>query len=180
VAHKFDRSTSDPYVEAAHEIEQRMVSGTDGLQAGAQTQLFDALSNAVVCALGDVAAAAFRFGVNEPEQLKGLAEAICKCAETTLLSYQGEVKADAALQTLETDPRLVNLPPEQQERLRREIGKTRQLESLLSDTRRLPDLLDLAGEVGLYVPDEVAEGGEIVMTTHPTPTQPESVPSRGG
>ena len=67
---------------------------------------------------------------------------------------------------------VVDLPAEQQERLGREVQKTRELEALILDTRRLPDLLDLAGQIGLHVPDDLADSGEIVMTDHPTPMAP--------
>ena len=170
MAHSFDRADVDPYVEAAHQIEENMVSGTDALEADAETQAFDTLSNVLVSAVGDIAATAFRLGINDPGQLRGLAKAIGRSAEAIMLAYRGEIDPEPALQAIESDPRLQDLPAEQQERIGREVERTRQLEGLITHTRRLPDLLDLAGQVGLHVPPEVAEGGDIVMTTHPTPT----------
>jgi hypothetical protein len=98
------------------------------------------------------------------------------------MSYQGEVDSEPVFRALQSDPRLSNLPAEQKERLGRELQKTRQLEELILDARRLPDLLDFAGQVGLHVPNDVAESGDIVMTTHPTPTAPtaESLPRDRG
>jgi hypothetical protein len=179
MAHKFDRTTYDPYADAAHNIEQNMVTGDFAYEADAQSQVYDTLSNVVVSALGDIAATAFRLGINDPGRLRGLATAISKSAEGVLLSYQGEVDSRPVLEALRTDHRLMELPAEQQSRLAREIEKTRQLEDVVLTARRLPDLLDLAGQLGLHVPDDVVERGDIIMTTHPTPTHPtaSSIPS---
>jgi hypothetical protein len=170
MAHKFDRNKVDPYAEAAHQIEENMESGGASLDADSETQAFDTLSNAVVTAIGDVAATAFRLGINDPGRLQGLAQAVAKSAEPVILAYQGEVDPEPALTAIESDPRFGELVPEQRDRLAREVAKTRHLEELLPATRRLPDLLDLAGQIGLHVPSEVAEGGQVVMSTHPTPT----------
>jgi hypothetical protein len=170
MAHKFNRDKVDPYSEAAHQIEENMDSGEDSIDADSQTQAFDTLSNAVVTAIGDVAATAFRLGINDPGRLEGLAEAVANSAKPVILAYQGEVDPEPAFAAIESDPRLGDLVPEQRDRLTREVAKTRHLEELLPTTRRLPDLLDLAGQVGLHVPAEVAEAGEVVMTTHPTST----------
>jgi hypothetical protein len=182
MAHKFDRERVDPYAEAAHAIEGNLVAGNYGYQADAESQVFDTLSNAIVTALGDVAASAFRLGVDDLKQMEGLAAAVSACADAVFTSYLGEVDPEPALQAVAKDPRLDELPEEQQNRLMREIDRTREIENLVVTARRLPDLLDLAGEIGLYVPDEVMESGDVVMTTHPTPTNADesALPSNRG
>jgi hypothetical protein len=172
MAHKFNRERVDPYAEAAHAVEENLVTGTAGYEADAESQVFDSLSNVIVTALGDVAATAFRLGISDRRQMEGLASAVAHCADAVFTSYVGEVDPEPALQAVAKDPRLDSMPAEQQNRLMREIERTRQVEHLVTTARRLPDLLDLAGQIGLYVPDEVMESGEIVMTTHPTPTEP--------
>jgi hypothetical protein len=170
VAHKFDRTSTDPYAEAAHHVEQNMVTGDAALAGDADSQVFDTVSNAVVTSLGDIAAVAFRLGITDRGQLRGLASAIGRTAETVLLSYQGEVDPQPAFEAIAQDPRLDDLPEEQQKRIMREIEKTRDLETLILDARRLPDLLDLAGQVGLYVPDELLDTGDALMGARHTPS----------
>lgn len=163
MAHSFDRRQVDPYAEAAHQIEGNMHRGEFASGADAESQVFDALANAVVSALGDVAATAFRLGIDDRAALAGLGAAIARCAPAILQAYQGEVRPEPALEAVLQAPRLDGLPAEQEDRIRREVEKTRQLEELLLDARRLPDLLELAGSVGLTVPDDLMESGDPVM-----------------
>ena len=97
MAHKFDRNKRDPYVEAARQVEEHLYSRRGGLKAGAGEELYGALGDAIVTALGDIGAQAFRYGVNQPEQVKGLARAVAAVAQTVLLSYLGEVDPQPAL-----------------------------------------------------------------------------------
>ena len=62
------------------------------------------------------------------------------------------------------------LTPEPKSKLAREIADTRQLEKLLLHAKRLPDLVDLAGSLDLYVPDELMEEGTVLLARHPAPT----------
>jgi len=179
MAHLFDRTGTDPYATAGESVAEHLTLTDAGYEADADSQVYDALANAVVTAIGDIGAQALRMGVDEPSQLKGLADAIEDVAEAVLLAYRGEGSPEPALQALESDPRLEQLVPEQQDRLRREIEKTRAIETHLLAARRLPDLLDLAGQTGLYVPDEVMEGGEVMLARHPAPTAGESPAATG-
>jgi len=168
MSHRFDRSAKDPYLESAEEVVQNLSVGSGGDAAAASDQLYDVLSNAIVTALGDVGAAAFRQGVCDPNQMKGLARAIGRVSETVLLAYAGEVEAEPAIESIENDPRLPGLPPEPQDKLRRELEKTRQLEGLLLNAKRLPDLIDYAGSLGMIVPDETMETGRVLLGGRPT------------
>ncbi len=170
MSHTFDRNQIDPYAEAAHQVTQRMDQGNTGIQADAEEQPIDVLSNAVVTALGDIGAAAYRHGINDPDRLAGLAEAINALSKNVLLAYRGEVDSEPVFQALLNDPRLEQLPPEPRDKLLREINNTREYEALATRAKRLPDLLDLAGSLGLYVADEVSESGTQLLGEHPTPT----------
>ncbi|HEX6506503.1 MAG TPA: hypothetical protein VF221_02620 [Chloroflexota bacterium] len=163
MAHLFDRSRNDPYAKATREVESSETITTEGYERDAEQMLYDILSNAIVTALGDVGAQALRQGVTGRDALRGLARAVARSSEDTLLAYAGEVDPEPALRALETDPRRERLTAEDLVALDREIGKTRQLEMLLLDARRLPDLLDYAGELGLHLPDETAESGARVL-----------------
>src|SRR5947209_245196 len=97
MAHRFDRSTHDPYTETAREIEANLFTGQGAYQAGAGEQIYDTLSNAIVSSLGDIAAQAYRNGVNEPEQMKRLSKAVARACDAVFLSYAGEVDPRPAL-----------------------------------------------------------------------------------
>jgi hypothetical protein len=170
MAHKFDRDSIDPYGRAAEEISQNLDQSDGNVEADAGQQLFDDLGDAIVTALGDIAATAYRLGVNDPNRLRGLARTVSALSEEVLLAYAGDVDAEPALQALASDPRMERLGPENRMQLERQIEGTRQLEQQLMQARRLPQLLNLAGGLGLYVPDEVMEGGELLLGRHPTPT----------
>jgi hypothetical protein len=170
MAHRFQRAKSDVFADSAHQVEGFVFIGSAGYRGGANEELYDALSNAIVSALGDIAFQAFRRGVNDPKQIRGLAKAVARMSEEVLTSYLGEVDPEGALQAIENDPRLAALPETARETFRREIEKTRQLEHLLLDARRIPDLLDFAGDLGLHIPDEVMEQGTVLLGEHPTPT----------
>lgn len=173
MAHKFDRTGKDPYVEAAHQLERNLFSGRKNFDAGASEELYDTLSNAIVTALGDVAAQAFRYGVQDPKQLKGLARAVAGVSECVFSTYVGEVDADPAIQGILDDARFPSLSPEAQNKLRREIESTRKLEQLLLCARRVPDLIDFAGSQGLHLQDEALEEGTLLVSRHPAPTASE-------
>lgn len=166
MAHKFNRTDHDPYVEAAHQIENNAFTSQDGIAAGASEDIFSSIATAIVTALGDIGAEAFRHGMNEPDQLKGIAKAVSKCAETVLLSYEGEVAPDPVLQAVEQDPRRENLTPVDAEQLTREIEKTRQLEHLLLNSRRLPQLIDLAASLGLREHADAIDQGTLLVPGH--------------
>ena len=170
MAHKFDRSKADPYVEAAHEVERHVFSGREGYGAGAEEELYGALGDAIVTALGDIAAQAFRLGVNQPSQISGLARAVADTAQAVITSYEGEVDPEAALKAIQSDSRFDTLTPEVKERLVREIEKTRQLESLVLDARRIPDLIDFAGSLGLQIHEDELEQGTLLVSAGHTPT----------
>ena len=163
MAHKFDRSKKDPYVEATQQVEREVFQSRGGVEAGAGEEIFGTLGDAVVTALGDIAHVAARYGVNQPEQVKRLAKAVADVSEDVLASYAGEVDPEPALLALEKDPRVSRLTPEAQDKLKREIEKTRQLESLVLHAQRLPHLIDFAGSLGLVVrEDEIDEGALLV------------------
>ena len=170
MAHIFDTSGKNPYVEASKEIESRSFAGDIGIDAGAQDDVTSALTNALVTALGDIAATAYRYGVSEPERIKELAHCVAKSAETILAAYRGEVSPEGALQALEDGDRVQGLTSVNQDKLKREIEKTRQLEHLVLNARRLPDLLDFAGSLDLIVPEEALDQGEILLSADHTPT----------
>lgn len=173
MAHKFARDPKDPYVEAGRQVEQHVMASRSGFEAGAGDELYDALGDAIVDALGDVAAESFRHGVNTPERMKHLAQAIAAAAEPVLLAYQGEVDPEPTLHAIEQDDRVATLSPEAKEKLSREIQNTRQLESLLLHARRLPDLIELAGSLGLHIEEDAIDQGELLV---PGPTSPRSAP----
>jgi hypothetical protein len=169
MVHKFKDGKTDVYADSAHQVENLVFIGTRGLKGGADEELYDALSNAIVSALGDIAFQAFRRGVSDSKQIKGLAKAVAHVSEAVLSRYQGEADPEGALHAIESDPRLAELPETARERFKKEIEKTRQLEHLLLQARRLPDLLDFAGELGLHIPDEVMEEGTVLLAEHHTP-----------
>lgn len=163
MAHKFDRAGKDPYAEAARQVESKLPVDRLGLDAAASEDLFSTLGDAIVTALGDVAAQAFRHGISDPDRLHRLAAAVGAAAETILLSYRGEVDPEPALQSLESDPRLAGLPRVDQDDLKQEVENTRQLESLLLHARRLPALLDFAGSLGLQVREDAVDEGAVLV-----------------
>ena len=163
MAHKFDRSKKDPYVEAAHRVESEVFQSRGGFSAGAEEELYGTLGDAIVTALGDVANVAFRLGVNQPEQVEGLAKAVEKASKAVFESYLGEVDPEPALVAIESDPRLSELTPEDKDKLTREIQKTRQYEALVLDARRLPDLIDFAGSLGLRVQEDAIDEGALLV-----------------
>jgi len=172
MAHKFDRTDKDPYVEAAHELENNLFTESQEYEAGAGEQLYDELSNAIVTALGDIAAQAFRNGVDDPRQLEGLARAVAGVSKTVLTTYVGETDSDPALGSIPDDPRFASLSPENQTKLCREIENTRELEKLLLHAKRVPDLIDLAGSLGLHLSEDALEEGTLLVQRHPAPTPP--------
>lgn len=163
MSHRFDRSKRDVYSDAAKEINKRVFSHGTGADAAGRDELFDALSNAIVSALGDIAEQAYRRGVHDPSRLKGLAQAVMHLSEEVILSYRGEVDPEGALKSIESDPRIGTLSDEDRDQLAREIDKTRRLEHLLLDARRIPDLIDLAGSFDLRIPDEVMDEGRVLL-----------------
>jgi hypothetical protein len=169
MAHAFDWSVADPYAEAAHHVEAMETLSQRDYERDAEQNLYETLANAIVNALGDVAARAFRQGASSPDEMKHLAKAIAQSSEKVLLAYRGEVDPEPALQALENDPRRGQLPPEARDKLGREIETTRELERLLLNAKRLPDLYDYAGGLGLRVPDELMESGTQLLGGHPTP-----------
>jgi hypothetical protein len=170
VSHRYDRSGKDPYVEAARNVENYVFRGRDEGFRAAQDQSYEVLSNAIISALGDIAAAAYRYGINSPNHLKGLSRAVANTCDCVFATYRGEVDPEAALHAIEEDPRAASLPPVAQDKLRREVESTRQLEHLLLSARRIPDLIDYAGSLGLEIQDEVMDEGTLLIGQHPTPT----------
>jgi hypothetical protein len=170
MSHRFDRSGKDPYVEAAKHVEDRVFSAHDESARAAEDQSYEVLSNAIVAALGDIAAAAYRYGINSPHHMKGLTRATAECCEIVFNTYRGEVDPESALKAITDNPRLESLSSEQQDRLRSQADATRQLEHLLLNARRLPDLLDYALSLGLEIDDGVLDEGKVLIDPHPTPT----------
>jgi hypothetical protein len=170
VSHRYDRSKKDPYVEAARHVEERVFSARDEDYRAAEDQSYEVLSNAIVAALGDIAAAAYRYGINSPHHMKGLSRAVAETCDVVFGAYRGEVDPEAALHAVEHDPRVDSLPPVARDKLRREVESTRQLEHLLLSARRIPDLIDYAGSLGLEIQDEVMDEGTLLIGQHPTPT----------
>jgi hypothetical protein len=168
VSHTFDNSKRDVYAGAANEIDKRMFSSGAGLDAAGRDELYNILSNAIVSALGDIAVQAYRHGINDPTRLKGLAQAVAHVVEEVLLSYRGEVDPEGALKTIESDPRLATMTDGTRQQLAREIDKTRRLEHLLLEARRIPDLIDFAGSLDLHMPDEIMDEGRILLAPHPS------------
>ena len=169
MAHKFDRTGKDPYAEASRRVVSNVYSGRGNLAKGASDETISMLSNAIVTALGDIAAQAYRHGVNDPAQVKGLARAIAQVSECVLVTYEGEVDAEPTIQALENDTRCVSLAPEAQDKLHREIEKTRQLEALLLHAKRLPDLIDFCGSLGLRVQEDGIEEDALLTQGSSTP-----------
>jgi hypothetical protein len=163
MAHKFDRSKDDPYVVAAHQIEQHVFASRGAYDAGAGEEIYGELSDALVTGLGDIAAQAFRLGVNQPRQVKGLADAIRGSAEAVILSYLGEVDPAPVLDAIARDPRRASLPPVDAGELTREIEKTRQLEELVLSARRLPALMDFAASLGLQEHEDALDQAAILV-----------------
>lgn len=163
MAHKFDQTDKDPYVEAAHQIETHVFPSQAGFAAGASDDIYTTLGDAVVTALGDIAAEAFRLGVDQPEQMKRLAAAISDSVETVLMSYQGEVSAEPVIRAIAEDPRRETLTHVDADQLNREIEKTQQLEHLLLDARRLPALIDLADSLGLHDHENAIDGAPLLV-----------------
>lgn len=172
MAHSFDRTERDPYVEVAEAVDAHLFRDNADSVAGAEEQIYDVLGNAIVGALGDIAAQAFRHGVNGPEQMGGLAKAVAASCAAVFESYRGEVDPEPALHAIESDPRLPSLSPEARNSLQRELGKTRRLEHLLLTAKRLPALLEFVGSLGLHVPAEVLDEGTLLVGEYPTPTAP--------
>lgn len=170
MAHLFDQTETDPYVEAAHQVEQNMYTSGRDYEAGASEQIYDALSNAIVTAIGDVGAQAFRLGVNSEAQLTGLARAIAGSAGAVLAAYRGEVDPAPALEAIRTDPRGAGLPPVDRDKLRREIEKTSQLEALLLSARRFPDLVDYADSLGLRDHADALQGAPLLVAGEELPS----------
>jgi hypothetical protein len=164
VAHKFDRTIKDPYVEAAHQVERNLTVTRGGIDASAEEDLYSTLSDAIVTAIGDIGATAYRHGVNQRAEVKGLAKAIAGAAESVLMAYIGEVDPDAAVDAIARDPRLPSMSAENRDELTREIEKTRQLEHLVLNARRLPALMDFAGALGLTVHEDAIEQGAILIS----------------
>jgi hypothetical protein len=163
MAHKFDQTDKDPYVEAAHQLEDHVFSSQAGLAAGASDDIYTTLGNAIVTALGDIGAEAFRQGVDQPQQMKRLAQAVSKSAERVLMSYQGEVSAEPVIRAIEEDPRRETLTAVDADQLTREIEKTRELEHLLLSARRLPALIDLADSLGLRDHENAIDGAPLLV-----------------
>lgn len=163
MAHKFDDTHKDPYAEAAHQVEENVFSSRAGVAAGASDDIFTVLGDTIVTALGDIGAEAFRMGVDEPEQMKRLARAVAKCAETVLTSYQGEVAPGPTIRAIEQDPRRATLTPVDADQLTRELQKTAQLEHLLLSARRLPALIDLADSLGLHNHEDAIDQSPLLV-----------------
>jgi hypothetical protein len=149
-------------------VDENITISSAGFEAGADDETYDTLANAIVTALGDVAAQAFRSGVDEPQQLKSLATAISRCSEDILLAYVGEYDPEPMLQELRDDPRRQHLTPDALNKLDRDLESTQQIERLLLSGKRLPDLLDYAGSLGLSVPDDASDGTHLLLSRHPT------------
>lgn len=169
MSHRFDRTGKDPYVESARQIERYLFSGRGDYARGAEDEIYETLSNAIVSALGDIAAVAYRRGVSAPDQMKNLARAVSSASEAIMTSYRGEVDPEAALNAVENDSRRQSLPPVDADKLTREIEKTRQLEHLLLNAMRIPELIDYANSLGLHVQDGVMDEGTLLIGEHPTP-----------
>jgi hypothetical protein len=150
-------------VEAAHQVESEVFQSGGGFSAGADEEIYGTLGDAIVTALGDVASVAFRNGVNQPEQVKRLAKAVAKVSEAVFESYLGEVDPEPAVVAIESDPRLSDLTAEAQDKLKREIEKTRQYEALVLHAKRLPELIDFAGSLGLRVQEDAIEEGAVLV-----------------
>jgi len=163
VAHRFDSDKYDPYSEAAQQVESHAFAGPDALDAGASENLYSQLAAAIVAALGDIGATAFRLGLTQQPQIQGVAEAVAAVAKPTILSYLGEVDPEPALRALEQDPRLETLSAIDQDEMKREIGQTRQLEDLVLRARRLPDLIDFAGTMGLRIPEGALDNSPYII-----------------
>lgn len=170
MSHKFDRTKTDPYAEAANQLEERLDVSDSGIGADAQEGIYDVLGNAIVSALGDIAAAAFRIGVDDERRLSHLADTINRLSKPILTSYRGEIDPEGPLQALASDPRLEHLAEQPRNKLLSELEKTRQLEKLLLNAKRIPDLVDYAGSLGLHAEDEQMEEGTFLLQQHPAPT----------
>lgn len=175
MAHLFDRTDHDPYVEAAHQVEQHAFSGPDSYVAGAEEGAYNALSDAIVTAIGDIGAAAFRLGVNSEAQLKGLAQAIAASAPAVLRAYRGEVDPTPLMEAMRNDPRAADLPPVSRDKLIREIEKTAQLEALLLNSLRIPALIDYADSLGLRDHEDALDNAEMIVPGEELPS-----PDTGG
>jgi hypothetical protein len=171
MAHKFRSTDHDPYVVAAQALEEHVFTGPAGDNAGAGEELYGRLGDAIVAALGDIGAEAFRLGVNQPEQVRRLADAVAATAGAVLTGYVGEVDAEPILAAIANDPRRETLGDTNQEQLDREIEKTRRLEGLLLDARRLPALIDFAGSLGLVIHEDVLDSAPLIVPGE-TPTGP--------
>lgn len=163
MAHKFNRTDNDPYAEATHQVEDNVYKSYQGLEAGASEDVFGDMANAIVTALGDIGAEAFRLGINTPDEMKGLAKAISACAESVLLSYEGEVAPQPVIKAIADDPRRESLTPVDNDQLTREIEKTGQLEQLLLSARRLQGLIDLAASLGLRDHEDAVDQGTLLV-----------------
>lgn len=169
MSHRFDRANKDPYAESARQVERNLFSRRGEFSRAAEDQIYETLSNAIVTALGDIAATAFRHGVSDPHQLKNLAKAVAGASETVFTSYRGEVDPEPALQAVENESRRSSLTPVANDKLTREIEKSRQLEHLVLNGMRLPDLIDYAGSLGMPIQDEVMDEGTLLIGDRPTP-----------
>lgn len=163
MAHKFDRTGKDPYGEAAHQLEENDYSSLSGLQAGAGEEIFGEMADAIVTAIGDIGAQAFRLGISQPEQVKGLAKAVAASVDAVLLSYLGEVDPEPALNAIASDPRAQSLTPVMRDELKREIQRTRQLEELILQARRLPALMDFAASLGLQMHEDAIDDASLLV-----------------
>jgi|SRR5579875_351388 len=170
MAHRFDTEKSDPYSLSAHAIEQHVFPDETARAAGASEELFDQLGDAIVAALGDIGAAAIRLGLTQTSQIHGLAAAVGAVARPILESYLGEVDSEPALRALEQDPRLLTLSDIDQDQMKREIAQTRALEALLPHARRLPNLIDFAGSMGLTIPEEEMAAAPYLLSAAESPS----------
>jgi hypothetical protein len=174
MTHRYDRSgKNDPYVAAARNVEQRVFPSNDESFRAAEDQSYEVLSNAIVSALGDIAATAYRFGINSPQHIKGLTRAVQDTCEVAFATYCGELDVDAALGAIRDDPRFSSLTEEAQAELLEEIDKTHDLEHLLLSGRRLPDLVDYANSLGLEIDYSIMDQGTVLLGQHPTPHAPD-------
>lgn len=163
MAHKFDHEAVDPYAACIPAIESTMYSSREGYAAGAQEGIYSELSNAIVTALGDIAFKAERLGVTDAKQKQRLGQAVSKVAESIIAAYVGEADPEPAIEAIESDPRLPSLPDIARDKLKREIEKTRQLENLVLNTMRLPDLVEYAASLGLHADDSALEAGADIV-----------------